>query len=269
VLSVVRREPASVTGDGRRTVEELVLAANVARRHNPHLAKRPIRLDQRVDDQLRRQRLDRRSVPAAGQRVPLRAEANLSLGGDSREVRDSVHPSLCELAVAAVNAIPGLPYAGLDVLLADHRRPAGGQPVTIIEVNSRPVQSLHHFPIFGPPRNVSAALVELTARYAGWQLAPAVPELTVRVAVSGRLDGIGYRRWLARMATQLGLSGWVSAGGPGQVAVLAHGPASRVGLLLRLAFHGPAGAGVTEVVAEPVDTAPPPAGFPVRERSRS
>jgi hypothetical protein len=35
--------------------------------------------------------------------------------------------------------------------------------------------------------------------------------------------------------------------------------------LLRLAFHGPAGAGVTEVVAEPVDTAPPPAGFPVRE----
>lgn len=267
VLSVVRREPASVVGDGRRTVAELVLAANVLRRGNPHLGKRPIRLGQRADDQLRRQELTRHSVPAAGQLVRLRAEANLSLGGDSREVLDTVHPSLCELATAAVTAIPGLPYAGLDLLLEDHRHPVSEQPVSIIEVNSRPVQSLHHFPMFGPPRNVSARLVALTVRDAGWQPGPPVRDLTVRAAVTGRVAGTGYARWLARMATQLGLSGWVEPGGPDRVAVLAAGPASRVGLLLRLAFHGPADAGVVEVCTEPVDTVPP-AGFTVRAGSR-
>lgn len=271
VLSVVRREPASVVGDGRRTVEELVLAANVLRRHNPHLAKRPIRLDQRVADQLRRQGLDRRVVPAAGRRVQLRAEANLSLGGDSREVLDAVHPSLSELAVAVVRAVPGLPYAGLDLLLADHRRPVQEQPVTIIEVNSRPVQSLHHFPMFGPPRNVSARLVELAAQAAGWRLGAPADQVTVRVSVAGRVRGVGYRSWLATMATQLGLAGSVGPAGPAGpdgVAVLARGPAARVGLLLRLAFHGPAGAVVTETRAEPVDL-PVRSGFAVRTRARA
>lgn len=266
VLSVMRREPASVVGDGRRTVEELVLAANIARRRNPHLAKRLIVLDGRVDDQLARQQLTRRSVPDAGIRVPLRAEANLSLGGDSREVLDTAHPSLHELAVATVAAIPGLPYAGLDLLLEDHRRPVDAQQVSILEVNSRPVQSMHHFPMYGPPRNVSAQLVAGTLRDAGWRVAAPAGTLSVQLAVTGQTGGAPYLRWLAELATQLELSGWVTED-DGRVIVLARGPAPRVGLLLRMAFHGPAGAEVTQVCAEPVDTVPP-AGFRVRKRPR-
>jgi D-alanine-D-alanine ligase-like ATP-grasp enzyme/acylphosphatase len=263
VLSVIRREPASVVGDGRRTVEELVLAANVARRHNPHLAKRLITLDDRADDQLARQELDRWSVPAAGVRVRLRAEANLSLGGDSREVRDSAHPSLRELATAVVAAIPGLPYAGLDILMADHRQPVADQPVHIIEVNSRPVQSMHHFPMYGPPRNVSARLVADAVAAAGWPARPPAEQLTVRMAVTGRVRGVGYRRWLAGLARQLDLAGWLAGGDGGSVTGLVHGRAARVGLLLRLAFHGPAGASVMERYAAPVEVVPP-AGFSVR-----
>jgi D-alanine-D-alanine ligase-like ATP-grasp enzyme/acylphosphatase len=263
VLSVIRREPAAVVGDGRRTVEELVLAANVARRHNPHLAKRLITLDDRADDQLARQELDRFSVPPPGVRVRLRAEANLSLGGDSREVRDSAHPSLRELATAVVAAIPGLPYAGLDILMADHRSPVADQPVHIIEVNSRPVQSMHHFPMYGPPRNVSARLVADAVAAAGWPARPPVEQLTVRMAVTGRVRGVGYRRWLAGLARQLDLAGWLAGGDGGSVTGLVHGRAARVGLLLRLAFHGPAGASVIQRYAAPVEVVPP-AGFSVR-----
>jgi D-alanine-D-alanine ligase-like ATP-grasp enzyme/acylphosphatase len=263
VLSVVRREPASVVGDGRRSVEELVLAANVARRKNPHLAKRLITLDDRVDEQLRRQRLGRDSVPAAGHRVLLRAEANLSLGGDSREVLDTVHPSVRELAVAAVAAVSGLPYAGLDILMEDHRRPVDGQPVAIIEVNSRPVQSLHHFPMYGPPRNVSARLVRDAVTGTGWPVGDSLDRLTVQFVVSGKVRGVGYPRWLAGIATRLGLDGWVGHGDGDRLDGLVHGPAARVGLLLRLGFRGPAGAGIVAAYAEPVDSVPA-AGFTIR-----
>jgi D-alanine-D-alanine ligase-like ATP-grasp enzyme/acylphosphatase len=265
VLSVVHREPASVVGDGVHPVEELVLAANVARRQNPHLAKRVIVLDARVDDQLSRQGLTRRSVPAAGRRVRLRAEANLSLGGISREVLDSTHRSVRELAVAAVAAIPGLPYAGLDILMDDHRLPVDQQRVHIIEVNSRPVQSLHHFPMYGPPRNVSEWLVREVARAAGCAPRPGQDRLTVRLTVSGRVRGVGYRRWLASTARQLGLDGWVARSPvPDQIDAVAHGSAPRVGLLQRLAIYGPPGAGVVESRAEPVAEVPAP-GFRIRK----
>jgi D-alanine-D-alanine ligase-like ATP-grasp enzyme/acylphosphatase len=256
VLSVVRREAASVTGDGRRSIEELVVAANAARRQNPHLAKRVIRLDARVDDQLRRQGLTRVSVPEAGWRVRLRAEANFSLGGESSEVLDSTHESVRALAVAAVSAIPGLPYAGLDILMDDHRLPVERQKLTILEVNSRPVQSIHHFPMFGPPRNVSERLVHDTATAAGIELPEPVDDLTVKVVVSGRVQAVGYRRWMVRAAKQLKVSGWVAnAAGPDQVQAVIHGRARWVGMMLRLALDGPPGAEVTEVLAEPVEVA--------------
>jgi D-alanine-D-alanine ligase-like ATP-grasp enzyme/acylphosphatase len=261
VLSVVRREPASVVGDGHRTVEELVVSANAARRQNPHLARRVIKLDARVDEQLRRQDLTRSSVPAAGRRVRLRAEANFSLGGESVEVLDETHPSVCELAVAAVAAFPGLPHAGLDILLDDHRLPVDGQTVTIIEVNSRPVQSIHHFPMFGPPREVSQRLVRDAVAAAGIGVAEPADELTVRVAVTGRVQAVGYRRWMVRAAKALGVSGWVgNAAEPDRVHAVVHGRARWVGMMLRLAFDGPPGATVVETVAEPVDT-PPASGF--------
>jgi acylphosphatase len=256
VLSVVKRQPASVVGDGRRTIEELVVAANAARRQNPHLAKRVIRLDERVDEQLRQQGLTRRSVPGAARRVRLRAEANFSLGGESFEVLDDTHPSVRELAVAAVAAVPGLPHAGLDILMDDHRLPVEEQDIAIIEVNSRPVQSIHHFPMYGPPRDVSRRLLEEASEEAGISLPPPADELTVKVTVTGRVQAVGYRRWMARAAKQLGVSGWVAnVSGSDQVVAQLRGRARWVGMLVRLAFDGPPGATVVELSAEPVDLA--------------
>jgi D-alanine-D-alanine ligase-like ATP-grasp enzyme len=159
VLSVVRREPASIVGDGRHTVEELVIAANVVRRGNPSLGRLPIPLDGRADGPLHGQGLTRTSIPPAGQRVRLRTVANLSQGGESHEVMDTTHHSVLALAVTAVRAVPGLPYAGLDILMEDHRLPVDAQQVTIIEVNSVPMLTMHHYPMFGPPRPVAAELV--------------------------------------------------------------------------------------------------------------
>jgi D-alanine-D-alanine ligase-like ATP-grasp enzyme len=188
-LSVVRREPASVVGDGSHTIEELVLHANAIRRQNPSLGRIPTPLDRRADEPLRRQGLTRTSVPGAGQRVQLSVVANLSQGGVSHEVLDATHPTLLDLAVSAVRAIPGLPYAGLDILMEDHRLPVDAQSLAIVEMNSVPMLGLHHYPMFGPPRNVSAELVDyLTSGPSPGGAAPALPAVEPDVPFRVRPD---------------------------------------------------------------------------------
>ena len=268
VISVIRRAPASVLGDGRHTVEQLVVLTNAARRQNPHLAKRLIPLDQRVDDFLRRSGMSRHTVPASGKRIQVRAEANVHQGGDSYEELDSTHPTILTLALDAVRAVPGLMQAGIDVLLDDHRLSIDEQQATIIEINSRPVQTLHHFPMFGPPRNASATLAHKAALAAGLSLwdvdEKAATSMTVRLDVYGFVQRVGYRKWIASVAEELDLSGWVAnTTDPSRVTALIQGSPEAVGLLVRLAFDGPAGADVVEARAQRV-SAVSPGGFTIR-----
>ena len=267
VLSVVHRQRASVVGDGRHTIEELVIAANALRRRNPNLGKLPIALHTRTDNLLRSQGFSSRSVPAAGQRVWLSEVANLSQGGESYEVTDSTHESILALAVKAVQAIPGLRYAGLDILLADHTAPADAQELTIVEVNSVPMLNMHHFPMYGPSREVAATLVAGLARDAGMCTGPrAESELTVRFAASGSVPRLGYRWWLHRVARGLQVRCRRVRTGPGHIEATLTGQPAQVGRLLRRAFDGPRAASIERLVAEPVTVAAAPAApVPPRE----
>lgn len=55
-----------------------------------------------------------------------------------REVLDEVHPSLLQLAVRAVAAVPGLPLAAVDLVVEDHQRAADKQQARIVEFSERP-----------------------------------------------------------------------------------------------------------------------------------
>lgn len=255
VVSVVRRDPASVVGDGKHTIEELVLMANAIRRQNPHLGKRHlIPLDERADLPLQRQGLSRESVPGAGQRVLLSTVANVSQGGDSYEVLEETNHSILEMAKRAVAAVPGLAYAGLDVLMGDHRLDVASQEVFIIEVNPKPVQTMHHFPMYGPPRNVSEFLVRKALKTHRVSVTPdSVEQLAVELEVTGKVSGVSYRRWFVRTASQLGITGWVTrTPNEDSVHAVIQGTPSQVGLMLRLAFSGPPGSRVAETYSRPI-----------------
>ena len=47
--------------------------------------------------------------------------------------------------------------------------------------------------------------------------------ITVRVIVSGRVQGVGYRQWTLAEATELGLAGYVFNRLYGDVEVVFHG----------------------------------------------
>lgn len=270
VLSVVRREPAAVVGDGEQTVSQLVAAANAVRDVNPYLGRHPIPTDERVVEPLRREGLQLDSVPEAGRRVPLSTVANLSQGGYSREVMDTTHPSVLQAAVDAVAAIPGLPYGGVDIFLQDHRRPIDEQDAAIIEINHNPALMLHHYPKFGPPRPVCEQLVRDTAEAAGLSPRAGGDTLTVGITVTGKVQQVGYRQWTKRLAGKLGIHGWAAnSARADQVHVLAQGPARHVMSFVHKAFSGPTQAEPQETYVQPLEGVTVAAEFDVKTGKRS
>lgn len=82
------------------------------------------------------------------------------------------------------------------------------------------------------------------------------------IIVRGRVQGVFFRDTTRRVATSLGLAGWVRNEPDGSVRARAEGPAELVEQLLRFLAHGPPEASV--VAVEVTETAPEGlAGFDV------
>ncbi len=162
LVAAARREPPQVIGDGRRTIAELVDEVNKDPRRGEHhatcLSKIP--LDAIAQGVLSEQGLIATSIPAAGQVVTLRRNANLSTGGSATDVTDLVHPEVAGRAIDAVRMV-GLDIAGVDVIAQDISRPLEQQGGVIIEINAAPGLRMHLEPSFGQGRPVGEAIVNM------------------------------------------------------------------------------------------------------------
>jgi acylphosphatase len=69
----------------------------------------------------------------------------------------------------------------------------------------------------------------------------------VRILVSGRVQGVGYRYWAVGEAKRLGLDGWVRNRQDGTVEILAIGSAEALRKLAEACRQGPAFAQVVAV----------------------
>ncbi len=70
---------------------------------------------------------------------------------------------------------------------------------------------------------------------------------TVHARVEGRVQGVGYRAWVASMARTMGLIGWVRNRRDSSVELVIQGPAEDVGEMLRRCETGPPDARVSKV----------------------
>jgi acylphosphatase len=89
----------------------------------------------------------------------------------------------------------------------------------------------------------------------------------VRLLISGRVQGVGYRASAQDEAEALGLRGWVRNLHSGQVELAAEGPPEAVEALVRWCRRGPPGGRVTEVELSEEAPAGEPPGFRVRPRA--
>jgi cyanophycin synthetase len=164
VWAVLQRVPASVTGDGKRSVATLIKRWNARPEvgasddfDKPLMA---ISIDDDVKRYLREQGMTLASVPAAGRVAWLRKQANISLGGTSYDVTDEASPQLKRWAARAVGEL-NLRVGGIDIMAKNIRaRSPEAADAWILEVNDAPGIDIHHYPYRGKAQPVAHGLVK-------------------------------------------------------------------------------------------------------------
>ncbi|WP_338762328.1 cyanophycin synthetase [Massilia sp. METH4] len=161
VAAASLRRPPAVTGDGRRTVRELVEIENGnparGKGHTNILTQIP--LDEHALQALQKQGYGFDSVPPVGVPVTLRGNANLSTGGTAEDVTALLPEETRATCVRAAQKI-GLDVAGIDLVCRDIARPLDEQGGAIIEVNAAPGIRMHQYPAAGTPRDAGDAIVQ-------------------------------------------------------------------------------------------------------------
>lgn len=82
--------------------------------------------------------------------------------------------------------------------------------------------------------------------------------------IRGRVQGVGFRYSTRKIATELGVTGWVSNQPDGSVRVWAQGAAASVDQLMMFLHRGPGGASVTSIQAQEIDPDPALTHFEIR-----
>ena len=77
------------------------------------------------------------------------------------------------------------------------------------------------------------------------------PVETVRLRITGNVQGVGYRLWATRTGTNLGLRGWVRNRTDGSVQAVVTGAPEAVAAFIEASRKGPIGARVRDVTVTP------------------
>jgi cyanophycin synthetase len=156
LVAAARGEPAYVTGDGKRTVRQLVdeqLNTDPRRGVDDTFPLNLVDLDAASRLDLERQGFKPESVPPAGTEVLVQRNGNVAF-----DVTEKVHPAVAAQAVLAARIV-GLDIAGLDVVAEDISHPLEMQGGAIVEVNAGPGLHMHVKPAAGTPQPVGEAIV--------------------------------------------------------------------------------------------------------------
>lgn len=141
VIKVMQRRPGGVTGDGIRTITELLEEEQRKPDHQAALWRTGhmrISLDDEAMGLLQEFGFASDSIPASGHFVVLRRKSNVSTGGTHCVVpMERVHHDNLILAVNAASVV-GLDIAGIDLLTTDIARSWRETGGVICEVNGQP-----------------------------------------------------------------------------------------------------------------------------------
>lgn len=161
VVGILHRVPANVTGDGTKTIRELVELKNQdplrGKGYRTPLEK--IRLEEAEVMFLKPQNKDFETVPALGEVVYLRENSNISTGGDSIDFTDDIPDSYKQIAVRAAKAL-NVVITGLDMIIPDVSAEATNDNYAIIELNFNPAIHIHCHPFKGKNRKLNEKLMD-------------------------------------------------------------------------------------------------------------
>ncbi|CAM4187825.1 hypothetical protein [Jeotgalicoccus halotolerans] len=156
LVALIARIPPYVEGNGRNTIQELIVIKNRTRKSCGYLKKYPINITSKIKEFLKSNNLSLDYIPKKNERVLLSSVSNIAGGGELINITDKVSDNIKEFALDVLASIPGLYSGGLDLVLRSFDDP---EP-HVIEINTFPVISLTKYPTYGKPSNPAKVLVE-------------------------------------------------------------------------------------------------------------
>ena len=161
-VAAARRDPASVTGDGKSTIQQLIDKLNEDPQRgfgHENILTRVI-VDFMTERLLSQMSMDLDTVLPEGKELVLKSTANLSQGGTSTDMTDEVHPFVRHMAERIARIID-IDIMGIDIIAPHLREPLENTGGGVVEVNAAPGFRMHLAPFHGEPRNVAAPVVDM------------------------------------------------------------------------------------------------------------
>lgn len=163
-IACVQRQPASVIGNGKDSIIQLIEEENKKRielKLTQPTSICPIVVDKEVDKFLKRNNLSLDYIAPENEKIFLRHQSNLAKGGIAINMTEKIHLSVIEIAFKALACFPNLPIAGLDFLCPDACSEVNPKNYSIIEINSNPGLAMHTYPTVGQSINVASMVADV------------------------------------------------------------------------------------------------------------
>lgn len=149
------RVPASVTGDGKQSVLELITQENSSPKRGQGYQNVMTRIDMEAAQRYLGTGIKR--IPDQDEVVQVVGVANIGKGGVSVDVTDTVDPAMVEAASKVVDHF-GIGLCGVDFL-----RTSDGK-FYLIEINAVPSLGLHEYPSVGEKQNTPDKFLDWLAQ---------------------------------------------------------------------------------------------------------
>ncbi|MCW1928849.1 acylphosphatase [Bhargavaea beijingensis] len=294
VVAVLNRRPANIVGDGVSTIKELIHKKNQNRKKNPRLYSCLIKIDFEVEQMIKKAGYSLNDVPSKNEVVFLREKSNITSGGDSIDVTDDFPDHIKEMAVKALKSVPDFPHGGVDMII-DPNKPIE-KSAFVIELTPVPQIGSLVFPMHGKGRDVPSAIIDYyfpetkiktnnnPHLYFNFKeiLAPlnskSAEEITVTPAptyithskqyiIRGKVQNVGFRRWVRKKALEADLSGFAQNQSDGTLSVVVAGTEQQVNDFKNICETGPKASQVHSVIEKDWKR-PIKVGFEIKENKK-
>lgn len=157
IMSVIKRYPPFVTGDGVSTISELIDKENMLRQSmGLYPVIHPISKNTIAERYLKKQSLSMDSVPEINRKIVLHNRIALAPGGVVETIdKNKVHPENVELFLKLIRHF-GANILGVDAIFEKGIEiPHDEQKTIFLEINSRPYLKMHDYPRYGKKEDLS------------------------------------------------------------------------------------------------------------------
>ena len=159
--AVLHRDPAHVYGDGEHSIKELIAIENYCRMNPRTNALCEILVDDEMYKYIKANGISIDTIPTLGEKVYLRPNSNVAMGGICEDYTDRVHPSVIDICMRVLDAFPGLPYVGIDFMTNSIEELQNDDSYRIIEINTVPGVHMHFRPAIGKSQNIAKYMVDM------------------------------------------------------------------------------------------------------------